>query len=116
MVDRKMFTNLLSLVQENKDNLTCLKEVHDLSILKDEQEITRKYNDIMNHYSLLQEKKLSIREQLYQMINQYPELLEKLSQALFTNPTLASLLEFYTYYLMWETVEPTFVRQKKYHS
>ena len=49
------------------------------------------------------------------MIKKHPELLEKLSLVLFSKPTLTSLLEFYTDYLMWENAEPTSVKQKKLH-
>lgn len=115
MVDIKVFNYLFNLIQENKDNLACLKEVHDLSILTDDQKILSQYNYIIRKYPSQQEKNSSVKDSIQQVIQKHPELLEKLSLALFNRPTLTSLLEFYTDYLMWEKAEPTSVKQKRLH-
>lgn len=115
MVDTKIFNYLFHLIQENKDNLVCLKEVHDFSNLTDDQKILSQYNYIIHKYPSQQEKNLSVKDSLQKMIKKHPELLEKLSLVLFSKPTLTSLLEFYTDYLMWENAEPISVKQKKLH-
>ena len=114
-VDIKVFNYSFHLIQENKDNLVCLKEVHDFSNLTDDQKILSQYNYIIHKYPSQQEKNLSVKDSLQEMIKKHPELLEKLSLVLFSKPTLTSLLEFYTDYLMWENAEPTSVKQKKLH-
>ncbi len=113
MVDIKMFNYLFKLIQENKDNLACLREVYDFCNLTDEQRILSQYNDIIQKYPSKQDETLSVKNSFQELIKKHPELLEKLSLALFDKPTLTSLLEFYTGYLMWENIESTSLKQKR---
>ena len=113
MVDIKMFNYLFKLIQENKDNLACLRDVYVLSNLTDEQRILSQYNDIIQKYPSQQDETLSVKNSFQELIKKHPELLEKLSSALFDKPTLTSLLEFYTGYLMWENIESTSLKQKR---
>lgn len=112
MMDVKVFNHLFHLMQENKDNLLCLKEVHDLSLLSDQEEFNTQYHIVMNKYSEEKSDTMTLKNYIEHMLENNPEVFNELGKMLFQKPSLSSLLTFCTYYMMWEQVELDSGKQK----
>lgn len=96
---------LFEIVEQNKNNLECLIDVYQLTLLDQDQPcFWQMYKQVVLKYPH-EKLKTNFRESIKKVVAADEKALQKLAEITFDKPKLESVLRFYIPYLMWEMID-----------